>query len=69
MSPGPPLHHLVDVDRHAGQETPAEPVPKPTLGSSLKLDAGVIEGTNPIGHASPEDAAVPTRYPGVSRAE
>lgn len=69
MSPNAPLRHAVDVDRHAGQETPAEPVPKPTIGSSLELDAGVIEGTNPIGSTFLEDVAVAISCPEVSRAE
>ena len=35
----------LDVDRHAGIEAPAEPVPKPQLGSSFPVDPAVIKGT------------------------
>jgi hypothetical protein len=34
----------LDVNRHAGIETPAEAVPKPQLGSTFLLNPAVIRG-------------------------
>lgn len=39
-----PLQHELDLDRHAGESAPDQPVPKPKLGSELELDAAVLEG-------------------------
>jgi len=36
--------HTLDVDRHGGTEVPSEGVPRPKLGLSFELDAGVVEG-------------------------
>jgi len=33
----------VDVGRHAGESVPTQPIPKPQLGGSFKVDAAVIE--------------------------
>ena len=34
----------VDVARHAGEQAPSKPVPKPPLGGSFELDSAVVEG-------------------------
>lgn len=39
-----PLQHELDLDRHAGESAPDQPVPKPKLGSELELDAAILEG-------------------------
>ncbi|XXH04600.1 hypothetical protein Hte_011017 [Hypoxylon texense] len=33
----------LDVDRHAGEQAPSDPIPKPTIGSSFELDPEVIK--------------------------
>lgn len=45
MSLQAPLQHELDLDRHAGEHAPDQPVPKPQLGSEVDLDPAVIEGT------------------------
>jgi hypothetical protein len=35
---------VLDVDRHAGNEAPTAPVPKPQLGGSLELNSAVEDG-------------------------
>jgi len=37
----------VDVDRHAGESAPTEPIPRPQLGASFKVDDAVIGGPSP----------------------
>ena len=39
-----PPERVVDVERHAGEQAPSHPVPKPPLGSQYELDQGVIDG-------------------------
>lgn len=36
--------HVLDVERHGGEQAPDNPVPKPAIGSSFKLDLGVTQG-------------------------
>jgi hypothetical protein len=38
----------VDVARHGGEDAPAEPPPKPTLGGAYELDEAVLDGELPI---------------------
>lgn len=44
MSLVAPLQHELDLDRHAGELAPDQPVPNPKLGSELELDPAVIRG-------------------------
>ncbi|KAK3347045.1 Fructosamine kinase-domain-containing protein [Lasiosphaeria hispida] len=37
------IRHDVDVGRHAGEEIPTDPIPKPQLGASFELDEAVVE--------------------------
>jgi protein-ribulosamine 3-kinase len=34
----------VDVDRHGGEEAPAEPPPRPSVGGAVQLDSAVVKG-------------------------
>ena len=38
----------VEVDRHAGESAPTQPIPRPQLGASFKVDDAVIEGPSPF---------------------
>lgn len=38
----------VDVDRHAGESAPIQPIPKPLLGGTFQVDDAVIEGPSPL---------------------
>lgn len=39
-----PLQHELDLNRHAGEQPPDGPVPRPQVGSPLELDLAVLEG-------------------------
>lgn len=51
MSSQAPLQHELDLDRHAGESAPDQPIPKPKLGSEFELDIAVIEGTRIYVHS------------------
>jgi hypothetical protein len=36
----------LDVDRHAGNEAPTAPVPKPQVGGAFELNSAVVRGKN-----------------------
>jgi len=45
--------HIIDLARHAGQEAPDAPIPKPQLGGNFEVDKTVLKGMwgriSPIG--------------------
>lgn len=45
---------VLDIDHHAGNETPTVPIPKFQVGSAFELDSAVVRGrSNPIDSSSP----------------
>ena len=35
---------VIDVQRHAGQDVPAAPIPAPKTGSTFEVDENVVKG-------------------------
>ncbi|KAF2643085.1 hypothetical protein P280DRAFT_496801, partial [Massarina eburnea CBS 473.64] len=57
----------VDVDRHGGEEAPAEPPPKPPLGGTFELDQSVIKDKRSPIHIDviSADEGIPLPIPGT----
>ena len=37
--------HVLDLARHAGQEVPDHPIPRPKLGGQFELSDSIVKGT------------------------
>lgn len=62
---------VLDVDRHAGNETPTTPIPKPQVGGAFELNSAVARGekcNRLVSLYCPSDA-ISTSLPGLKAFE